>query len=622
MDVAGEFHRIEKDGKLYFEYHHSKYHPIPQIQSLSSSNETIINNHTSQSLFVCPVTRCRVALNESPDRSTFSPIFSSPEYLFSTIDHDLYHSLLPLFWCNNKDFEIDGGCDICKGLNSGTDYYLCDYCNGKYHRECVQSPLKIKSPYHLQHSLQLCFYCPSARIIECLVCGRTISRLLYYCDICRVFMHSVCVMKPIPFVIDLPKRHDHPLTFFPRQTSLTCNVCGLLRKMYPTYICVTCNFVAHKDCMYFPRIIQISRHRHRISYKSSLPSGEWLCGVCRQNIEIDYGAYSCDKCCDYVVHSICALGKDVCDGEDLEGVPEEDDITLGVESFDVISEGVILHFLHDHHLYLQASILYDENKFCQACVLPIFEGNIYSCIECGFILHETCAQSRRKLQHALHPHPLTLRHVNPYEYVGFTCDACDRLCGGFIYGCHLKECDFDLDIRCASISEPVDYQGHEHPLYLALNSEEQPICHVCQIKCEKQLNCIICNFIICIKCTTLPYKVRYKYDKHFLRVLWEEEICDKSWCEVCEDDLRNTNTNVIYWCDECCITVHVECLFGDDPYLKHGQFLKENGIKLQILWKSNISRPSCNYCKNRCQHKMFMRDDIVACSKRCALSNS
>ncbi|KAJ4891710.1 Cysteine/Histidine-rich C1 domain family protein [Raphanus sativus] len=123
--------------------------------------------------------------------------------------------------------------------------------------------------------------------------------------------------------------------------------------MYPTYVCVTCNFVAHNDCMYFSRVIKISRHRHRISYKSSLRSGEWLCGVCRKNIEIEYGTYSCDKCCDYVVHSICALGKDVCDGEDLEGVPEEYDITVGVESFDVISEGVILHFFHDHHLYFQ-----------------------------------------------------------------------------------------------------------------------------------------------------------------------------------------------------------------------------------------------------------------------------
>ncbi|KAF3576431.1 hypothetical protein DY000_02029418 [Brassica cretica] len=240
--------------------------------------------------------------------------------------------------------------------------------------------------------------------------------------------------------------------------------------------------------MYFPRIIKISRHRHRISYTTSVQSREWFCGVCRQSIETSYGAYTCDKGCDYFVHSICALGKDVWDGKDLEGVPEEDDITPDVVPFIMISKGVILHFLHDHHLYLQVSMLYDENKFCQACVLPIFEGNFYSCIECDFILHETCAKYGRKLQHALHPHPLTLKLVSPYESGCYSCDACGRLCGGFNYGCHLKECNFDLDIRCASISEPFDYQGHEHPLYLALNPEERPICHICKIKCISMTN--------------------------------------------------------------------------------------------------------------------------------------
>jgi len=70
-------------------------------------------------------------------------------------------------------------------------------------------------------------------------------------------------------------------------------------------------------------------------------------------------------CGDYVVHSRCALGKDVWDGEDLENVPEEDNKLQDVTSFDIISDGVILHFLHDHHLRLKVSILYDENKFCQ-----------------------------------------------------------------------------------------------------------------------------------------------------------------------------------------------------------------------------------------------------------------
>ncbi|CDY51820.1 BnaC04g53760D [Brassica napus] len=418
MDIVGEFHLIENDGKSFLEYHHSKYHPIPQIQSPPSSDNKFINNHFLQSLFLCPKERWRDAFRVRTQHYTFHPIISSPECCYT------YHSVHPLFWCNNKEFEKDGGCDICNGVDFGTDYYLCVYCDEKYHRECVQSPLKIKSPYHPQHSLQL-----------------------YY------------------------------------------------RRYIPPIIKCLCS---HKDCMYFPRIIKISRHRHRISYTTSLQSGEWFCGVCRQSIETSYGAYTCDKCCDYFVHSICALGKDMWDGKDLEGVPEEDDITEDVVPFIMISKGVILHFLHDHHLYLQVSMLYDENKFCQACVLPIFE---------------------------------------------------------------------------------------------ALNPEEKPICHICKIK------------------------LRYKHDKHFLRVLCGEEVCEKSWCEVCEHDLRDTN--VIYWCDECCITVHIDCLFGKDPYLKHGHFYKLYGYKHQTFCKSNTSRPLCNYCRKRCQNKIFMRDNIMLCSVRC-----
>ncbi|CAA0308073.1 unnamed protein product [Arabidopsis thaliana] len=126
--------------------------------------------------------------------------------------------------------------------------------------------------------------------------------------------------------------------------------------------------------MYSPRVIKISRHHHHISYTFSLRLGEWSCGVCHQIIDGDYGAYTCDKCDHYVVHSRCALEKNVWDGEDLEGVPDEDDITQDIGSFNIISKEVILHFLHDHHLLFEVSILYNEKKLCQACYLPIFEG--------------------------------------------------------------------------------------------------------------------------------------------------------------------------------------------------------------------------------------------------------
>ncbi|XP_023632799.1 uncharacterized protein LOC17899650 [Capsella rubella] len=369
MDSNGGFHEVEKDGKLSLVYHHPKYCPIPQTHTTISSDDLLF-----QTLFLCPYIRCRKNVIHF---SVTLPLNSSPEYIFPTTTNSKDHHVKPLFWCNNKEFDANGGCYICYGSNFGTDYYFCEYCDQNFHKECVQSPLKIKHPYHPEHSLQLSFHNPQARYIECLCCGKRANFMVYYCTICQAFMHPTCAMKPIPFVIDQPKKYVHPLTFFPRQTSLTCNVCGLLRKNYPTYICIRYNFVAHIDCMNFSHIIKISRHQHRISYLPSLPSREQSCGVCR-NINGDYGAYICGKCNDYVVHPICATGKDVWDGKELEGVPEDDDITKDLGPFSVISEGVILYFLHDHHLRLEVDLLYDENRFCQACILPIYEGSFLS----------------------------------------------------------------------------------------------------------------------------------------------------------------------------------------------------------------------------------------------------
>ncbi|CAH8289022.1 unnamed protein product [Eruca vesicaria subsp. sativa] len=376
----------------------------------------------------------------------------------------------------------------------------------------------------------------------------------------------------------------------------------------------------HQGCVESPHTIRISRHHHRISRVSYLRYEKWPCGVCRQSIDGNYGAYTCKECGDYyAVHSKCALGKDVWDGEELKGVPEKDDIAQDAPPFCEISEGVVRYFLHDHHLRLEKNILYDENKLCEACVMPIFEDEFYSCAECDFILHETCLKSHRRIQHALHPHPLTLKANNKYvSLYSWGCRACFRKCGDFVYECPKQECKFNLDLRCALISEPFDYQGHEHPLFLSLHSKEDEFCEVCCMWSKyrlSQLNCIKCTFSVCMRCATLPYKVRYKNDKHFLTFSWGKERCtEKYWCEECEDIVDK----IFYWCNDCCTILHTDCLFSQDPYLKPGQVLIGRGKEFQILAKSNTSRPICHYCKKHCQGKRFARDNLTACSKDCA----
>ncbi|KAL9310311.1 hypothetical protein AtEden1_Chr1g0060891 [Arabidopsis thaliana] len=262
-----------------------------------------------------------------------------------------------------------------------------------------------------------------------------------------------------------------------------------------------CNFVFHSDCMYSPRVIKISRHHHRISNTLSLRLGEWSCGVCHQIIDGDYGAYTCDKCDHYVVHSRCALEKNVWDGEDLEGLPDEDDITQDIGSFNIISKEVILHFLHDHHLLLEVSILYNEKKTLSSVLFTYFRS------------------------------------------------SCNRGCRGFVYECR----------------------------------DGKLIWRVCKTERHNQLNCIKCDFIVCMKCATLPYRARYEHDKHFLTAIWEEEVREKDWCEVCERNLRDTNTKVFYWCVECCTIFHIECVLGKNSNLSLSQTLKFWVQRAQIL---------------------------------------
>ncbi|XP_056861906.1 uncharacterized protein LOC108844940 [Raphanus sativus] len=630
MDSDGGFHEVEKDGELFLVYHHPKYRPVPQIKSLSSAAEVANDDHPPLPIFICPYVRWQ---KEDPGNFRSFMIDSSPEFVLSS-EASYNRHVLTLFWCNNETIDDNGKCGICSfASDCGTNYYFCAWCHSKYHKECVESPLKIKHPYYPHHSpLQLYYH---KGYTDCIHCGREVANgLIYHCTVYQIFMHPVCAMKPIPIVIDQQKIHDHPLTpfprqnsvhdhpltFFPRQNSLICNVCGSLEK-YPTYICVRCNFVAHRVCAEFPHTIKISRHPHRISRVSSLRYEKWPCGVCRKSIDGNYGAYTCNQCGEYyAVHSKCALGTGVWDGEELKGVPEKDDIAQDAPPFSKISEGVVHYFLHEHHLRLEKNVLLDdENKFCEACLMPIIEDELYSCAdECEFILHETCLKARRRIQHALHPHPLTLKANNNYvSSSSGQCTACSRTCGGFVYECPKHECSFKLDVRCALISEPFDYQGHEHPLFLSLDPYVHVLCKVCKWRQNYSLNCIKCDFIVCMECATLPYKVRYKNDKHFLTLSWgeEEERCEKYWCEECEDIVKN----LFYWCNDCCTILHTHCLFSEDPYLKPGQVLLEVREKkeFQILPKSNTSRPICPFCKKPCQGKRFTRDKLIACSASC-----
>ncbi|KAB1227474.1 hypothetical protein CJ030_MR1G028874 [Morella rubra] len=117
----------------------------------------------------------------------------------------------------------------------------------------------------------------------------------------------------------------------------------------------------------------------------------------------------------------------------------------------LIKEMEIEHFSHRHPLILTEVLETDGEKgvICSGCEESVL-GPGYKCYECNFLLHKSCAELPREIQHPVHPnHTLTLRTSNNYASY---CDACLKICRNcFTYKCN--SCDFDLDIKCASRAE-------------------------------------------------------------------------------------------------------------------------------------------------------------------------
>ncbi|KAL9817548.1 putative chromatin regulator PHD family [Arabidopsis thaliana] len=507
----------------------------------------------------------------------------------------------------------------------GLCHIHCQTCNVDNHGEYEKAPVMIKHALHPNHSLQLVLL-NGDTTRECYCCDNDLEEVFYYCSTCDYAMNIACVEKPRVLSLDQPKWHEHTLTQFPRKTSVTCNVCSLAYSSCPFYICPPCDFVVHQKCLSLPRVIRISRHFHRIYFTLSFDQGVRCCGVCRRKIDNDYGGYSCKKDgCSYVAHSKCATQSNVWDGKELEGEPEED--INEIEPFVTLRDGSIRHFSHEHHrlkLDENTSRDYNENKLCQACITPIYFGNVYSCMQCDFSLHEECAKLSRKTHHPVHPHLLTLVGKSDIMDATKSCSVCPWKCTtGFFYECRERECRFKVHVQCATIYEPLVHESHMDPLFLTSKPGEERRCCVCKelghCSTNETFNCIECDFALCFKCATLPHKVRYKHDKHMLTLSYGEETSTiPNWCEVCEKKIKSKER--FYMCDEyCCVTLHIECMLGVDLYMKPGSFWFYRSSKVGVLPNNHhMSRPICSFCEKRCQHKIvFQCFGLISCSTSC-----
>ncbi|KDO64871.1 hypothetical protein CISIN_1g036646mg, partial [Citrus sinensis] len=123
----------------------------------------------------------------------------------------------------------------------------------------------------------------------------------------------------------------------------------------------------------------------------------------------------------------------------------------------------IKHEAHQQHLLtLVDNCRYTNTntnacKACNSAIKSLFNVccvESYGCDFCEFYLHKSCMDLPREIQHPFHLiHTLTLDSTDFYS----ECRACHKHCRGFIYSCY--ECNFNLDIACASLQLPsISYQ--------------------------------------------------------------------------------------------------------------------------------------------------------------------
>ncbi|KAF8092106.1 hypothetical protein N665_0424s0038 [Sinapis alba] len=546
-------------------------------------------------------------------------------------------------------------CDVCKEATKQiSDSYYCSTCEKEIHIGCFRfNPVIKQHPYHPLHILTLEITNSKSWITDewpdeealsppdhdenlggCKCCRRQLQDRFYHCGVCNFNINATCALnQPPPHDTIVPKKsHEHmAFTLFPRRIALPCDACGLLldKGNDHVYTCLSRNYIAHRKCIEeLPSVIKITRHSKRLKHKPSLfslkkpspPPGGFPCGVCHKPVKVNYGHYSCisDDGCDYAVHSKCATRKDVWDGKELEGIPEEES-----EEYDEIILDCIDH-VHDLKKYYSGennSNVCDGITFCQACLLVIMDDSdgFYSCMKCNFVLHEACALLPRKIPHPLHKHPLTLVQFPTNLYLiqfkvfvegMFKCSGCHQRGCGFMYRCTKTGCRFQLDVRCASLAESFIHGSHGHPLFLSLTKGKCMRCDTNQCS-PFYLECTECTWFLGLKCAMLPSVAHYKFDTHPLTLCYGEKGTTSSgqyWCELCESKLHSSEW--FYTCDLCGVTLHVTCLLGKEAYLKPNHTIYINDEKVDIVPNNGNPRPFCDKCNDRCVDPLVLfRED-------------
>ena len=270
---------------------------------------------------------------------------------------------------------------------------------------------------------------------------------------------------------------------------------------------------------------------------------------------------------------------------------------------------------HDHDLilYMDGRILH-ESKLCEACVCQINTDPFYSCEQCGFILHQTCAIMPREKRHVLCNTPFTLQANDSKDSPRQrkTCLLCNQNFTGFGYQSRNGKV---MDVRCGSIFEPFVHKSHPHPLFYKFCNNKCDACETTTF--THMLCCDECEFSLDFRCATLPRKVvKQRHDDRPLYLSYIDNNVDGGyWCDICE---KKVDTNIwFYTCDAFGVTLHVSCVVGDFSYQMPGP-ISTKEFSYKVVTNTSMCRPFCSRCLCRCKLSHILENGIgYYCSQYC-----
>ncbi|KAB1202275.1 hypothetical protein CJ030_MR8G010109 [Morella rubra] len=516
-------------------------------------NEQLQNDRTRQDCCWCMETSPIVGSNYSCKECSWFILHKScaesPREL-----HHLLHPKHPLILHAHQKWFI---CDGCNGLFQNWSYY-CSHCNFNLDPKCASLRLTKESLCH-DHPLTLV---RKLLPFTCDFCGEEGEGMFYICTTCPFVVHPNCssLMTSAEQATIDAEIHDHPLI-----------LCGNIyhsyvmlveREIRQFYFCASCSFVVHQKCISFPKIVKVVRHKqHPLNLIYSLQDGQShhkVCQICAQIVDTNYGLYYCSSC-NFLVHLHCAMTKEERDQtfvprlKDTKVIEEdpvcerhEKSIDLppyvvknskrGVDGIEIDVE--IQHFSHNHHLMLTNEP--DINEQCDG----------------------------------LHFDDL------------FRCNACRRESNGFSYCC--EDCDVDLDVKCASISNIFTHDSHVHKLILS-SASGLDICSGCDSATQYGFRCGNCKFMLDFKCATLQHSTSYGPHEHPFIL-----------CYSAEDDSDGVTSS--YYCADCSYPAHLNCILGKFPNIKFGKTYKVDIHEhLLTLVQKTWDHPSCKICKDPCE---------------------